>query len=74
MVWSWERTIFKDHLNFPIQGRVVISYLFSIFLDRAGQKGAEQLSSLKESVLLSRIQIHVLEINTKYSIVGIHGV
>ena len=53
---------------------MVISYLFSIFLGRAGQKGAEQLSSLKESVLLSRIQIHVLEINTKYSIVGIHGV
>ena len=53
---------------------MVISYLISIFLGRAGQEGAEQLSSLKESVPLSRIQIHMLEINTKYSIVGIHGV
>ena len=53
---------------------MVISYLISIFLGRAVQEGAEQLSSLKESVPLSRIQIHMLEINTKYSIVGIHGV
>lgn len=53
---------------------MVIFYLFSIFLGRAGQEGAEQLSSLKKSVLLSRIQIHMLEINTKYSVVEIHGV